>query len=98
MSQLTGSIVRPGKEGTMNNHEDIVPKSKDSRYETMEGEKVTSYFAFEPDPDMEGGPVSFCVDVKTKSDPVNGTLFFSSLEEIEECANILLDYVRKHKK
>lgn len=47
---------------------------------------------------MEGGPVSFCVDVKTKSDPVNGTLFFSSLEEIEECANILLDYVRKHKK
>ncbi len=53
----------------MNNHEDIVPKSKDSRYETMEGENVTSYFAFEPDPDMEGGPVSFCVDVKTKSDP-----------------------------
>ena len=54
----------------MNNHEDIVPKSKDSRYESMEGENVTSYFAFEPDPDMEGGPVSFCVDVKTKSDPV----------------------------
>lgn len=81
----------------MNNHEDIVPKSKGSRYETMEGEDVRAHFAFEPDPEYSKGRDSYCIDVQTISDP-DGYMFFSSLDAIEEFADMLKEYVRKYRK
>jgi hypothetical protein len=76
---------------------DMVPKSKGSRYEIMEGENVRAHFAFEPDPEYSGGRDSFCIDVQTVNDP-DGCMFFSSLDEIEEFADQLKEYVRAHRK
>lgn len=83
----------------------IVPKTPGSTYEEINAEDCAYFFAFEPDPDYAGTSVS--IDHADRADCYNagikrngheeGSIFFTSLQEMENFANQLLDYVRRHK-
>ena len=86
------------------NEKDTVPKTPGSYSENINLRDSSIHFAFEPDPDY----AECSMDLADSADTyqvtlrdgkfVNGRIFFSSLDDIEEFANELLKFAGRHKK
>ena len=75
----------------------IVPKSAGHTEECVTGRFITSSFAMEPGEPYGDPSDSYSIEAKTAS-LFEGSIVFSSFEELEEFSQHLAEYVKRHKK